>query len=226
MTWDLIYIIGIVAFAFSGAIVALQEKYDFFGVYILGLSVSFGGGIMRNVLLGVPVKPVWEQGYLLYTVLIAITIIYFMPKNWLKSWNKWNDFFDAIGLAAFCIQGAMFAIELNFPIGGVIVASVTTGVGGGVLRDILAKRKPMVFHQEVYALWGIIIGLVLGYGWISIHNETQLLLLFIFVTGLRIVSFRYKWHLHFRSPENNTGLLVDSNWKRKDTTTDTPIGGN
>lgn len=215
ITWDIINIIAIVAYAFTGAIVALQEKYDIFGVYILGLAAAFGGGIMRNVLVGVPVKPFWEQGFLYTAALIAITIIYLMPKDWIKSWNKWNDFFDAIGLAAFTIQGSIFALQLNLPISGVVLCAVLTGVGGGVVRDVLARRKPMVFHQEVYALWGVIVGVVIFYQWVDIHNTIHLFTLMVLVTILRMISLRYKWHVNFRSLEDNLRIHLFPKFRKE-----------
>lgn len=216
MTWDILFIIGIIAYASSGAIIALQEKYDFFGVYILGLAESFGGGIIRNVLVGVPVKPIWQQGYLLYIALIAVTTIYFMPKNWIKSWNRWNDIFDAVGLSAFAIQGAIFAINLHLPIVGVILAAVSTGVGGGVIRDVLARRKPMVCHKEVYALWAVIVGLVMGYGWVEVSSPIQLISLFLVIMLLRFLSMHFNWHVRFRSLENNIGIQnFLRSWKRE-----------
>lgn len=208
MEWDYFNIIAIVAFAFSGAIVALQEKYDIFGVYVLGLAASFGGGIIRNVLIGVPVIPLWEQGILLQTALLSITIMYLLPKGWLTSWNRWNDFFDAIGLAAFTIQGALYAISLHLPLGGIILSSVVTGIGGGMLRDILARRQPMILYQEIYALWAMLAGFVLGFGWINANNPMQLYALFLVITVLRMFSIIYKWHLRIRNLENTTRIPI------------------
>ena len=217
MEWDIFNIIAIIAFAFSGAIVALEEKYDIFGVYVVGLAASFGGGIIRNVLIGVPVIPLWEQGILLKTALISITIIYVLPKRWLKSWNRWNDFFDAIGLAAFTIQGALYGIALKLPPGGIILCSVVTGIGGGILRDVLARRRPMVLHQEIYAVWAMFAGLMLGFGFIQNDNPVQLYILFLATTLLRIFSIIYKWHLRIRNMENTIRIpIVQENSKQVD----------
>jgi uncharacterized membrane protein YeiH len=202
MTWDLLNIIAIIAFAFSGAIVALQEKYDIFGVYVLGLAASFGGGYIRSVLMGTPVKPIWEQGILLYTALSAITIIYMLPKKWIHSWNRWNDFFDAVGLSAFTIQGAVFAMSLHLPLGAVVLSSIVTGIGGGMLRDVLARRKPMILQQEVYAVWAILVGFVIGLGWVDKDSLVEMYSLFIIVTVLRMLSIVYKWHLRLRELPN------------------------
>jgi uncharacterized membrane protein YeiH len=203
VTWDYLNIIATVAFAFSGAIVALEEKYDVFGIYILGLAASFGGGILRNVLLGLPIKPIWEQGVLLETALISITVFYILPKRWIYEWNHCNTFIDAVGLSAFAIQGAIFAIDLKFPLGAVILSAVVTGIGGGIVRDVLAGRKPVILQQEIYAVWAMSVGFILGLGWIDKNNVIQLILLFVIVTGLRVLSIVYKWHLRFRDLEKN-----------------------
>ncbi|WP_027416853.1 trimeric intracellular cation channel family protein [Aneurinibacillus terranovensis] len=202
MTWEMLNLLAIIAFSFSGAIVALQEKYDMFGVYILGLAASFGGGIIRNILMGIPIKPIWEQGVLLYTALLAITIIYVLPKKWIYSWNRWNDFFDAVGLAAFTIQGAVFAVDLKLSLGAVILSSVVTGIGGGIVRDILARRKPAILYSEIYAVWAILVGVVIGLGWINKDSLIELYSLLIVVTVLRTLSIVYKWHLKLREFSN------------------------
>ncbi|MGA9287124.1 MAG: TRIC cation channel family protein, partial [Anaerobacillus sp.] len=64
MTWEILNIIGTIAFAASGALVALEEEFDFLGVIVLGLATAFGGGIIRNLLIGVPVSSIWEQDVL------------------------------------------------------------------------------------------------------------------------------------------------------------------
>lgn len=202
MEWEFLNIIAIIAFAFSGAIVALQEKYDIFGVYVLGLAASFGGGYIRCVLMGVPVTPIWEQGILLYMALLSITIIYLLPKKWIHSWNRWNDFFDAVGLSAFTIQGAVFALELHLPLGAVILSSIVTGIGGGMLRDVLARRKPMILQQEIYAVWAILVGIVIGLGWIDTNSIIEMYSLFVIITILRMLSIVYKWHLRLRELPN------------------------
>lgn len=77
MAWDVFSFIGTAAFAISGAIVAMEEEYDIFGVYILGMVTAFGGGAVRNVLIGVPVSVLWDQQFLFFVASILITIIFF-----------------------------------------------------------------------------------------------------------------------------------------------------
>ncbi|MBW7459156.1 TRIC cation channel family protein, partial [Paenibacillus sepulcri] len=90
-------IIGTIAFAVSGAIVAMEEEYDILGVYVLGLVTAFGGGVIRNLLIDVPVTMLWTQGMLLKTAVIAMTIAFILPVKWIKHWKRSEAFFDAIG---------------------------------------------------------------------------------------------------------------------------------
>lgn len=197
MAWDVLSIIGIIAFAVSGAIVAMEEEYDLFGVYLLGIVTAFGGGAIRNLLIGVPVSALWEQEMMFQIALFAITAVFLFPNNLIKHWNKWGNFFDAIGLSAFAIQGALFAVQLGLPISAVVVAAVLTGSGGGIVRDVLAKRKPLVLRNDVYAVWAVVTGLVIGFG-LAIE-DISLYILFLLTTTLRVLSYLYKWRLPFRS---------------------------
>ncbi|MGB2991498.1 MAG: trimeric intracellular cation channel family protein [Paenisporosarcina sp.] len=197
MAWDVLSIIGTIAFAVSGAIVAMEEEYDLFGVYLLGIVTAFGGGAIRNLLIGVPVSALWEQEMMFQIALFAITAVFLFPQNLLKHWNRWGNFFDAIGLSAFAIQGALFAVQLGLPISAIVVAAVLTGSGGGIVRDVLAKRKPLVLRNEVYAVWAVITGLVIGFG-IAV-NDIALYVLFVSTTTLRVISYLYKWRLPFRT---------------------------
>lgn len=197
MAWDVLSIIGTIAFAVSGAIIAMEEEYDLFGVYLLGIVTAFGGGAIRNLLIGVPVSALWEQEMMFQIALVAITAVFLFPNNLLKHWNRWGNFFDAIGLSAFAIQGALFAVQLGLPISATVVAAVLTGSGGGIVRDVLAKRKPLVLRNEVYAVWAVITGLVIGLG--IAKDDISLYMLFVLTTTLRVVSYLFKWRLPFRS---------------------------
>ena len=196
MTWEVLSMIGTIAFAVSGAIVAMEEEYDILGVYILGIVTAFGGGAIRNLLIGVPVSALWEQGLFFQIALLSITAVFLFPSNLLKHWQKWGNLFDAIGLSAFAIQGAMYAANMNHPLSAVIVAAVMTGIGGGIIRDLLAGRKPIVLRSEIYAVWAILAGLIIGLK-IAAH-PWQLYTLFALVTGLRVLSYTFDWKLPTR----------------------------
>ncbi|PSL42057.1 putative membrane protein YeiH [Planomicrobium soli] len=196
MAWEVLSAIGTIAFAVSGAIVAMEEEYDIFGVYILGVVTAFGGGAIRNLLIGVPVSALWEQEMMFQLALASITIVFLFPHRLLGHWNRWGNFFDAIGLSAFAVQGAMYAVELELPIYAVIVAAILTGSGGGIIRDVFAGRKPLVFKAEIYAVWAAVAGLIISFEIIRI--DLGLYILFLAITILRILSYTFKWRLPTR----------------------------
>lgn len=100
---------------------------------------------------------------------------------------------DAIGLAAFSVQGAMYAVKLHQPLSAVIVAAVLTGAGGGIVRDILAGRKPSVLRSEVYAGWAIVAALAISFK--IVHNDPGYYLLVLVLTILRMIGYWRQWHL-------------------------------
>ncbi|MCC9264624.1 trimeric intracellular cation channel family protein [Bacillus velezensis] len=197
MAWELLSVIGIIAFAVSGAIVAMEEEYDILGVYILGIVTAFGGGAIRNLLIGVPVSALWEQGAFFQIALASVTIVFLFPKLLLKHWSKWGNLSDAIGLSAFAIQGALYAVKMGHPLSAVIAAAVLTGSGGGIIRDLLAGRKPLVLKAEIYAVWAALGGLIVGLGWAG--DAAGLYVLFLVLVACRICSYVFRWRLPNRS---------------------------
>ncbi|MGB6408726.1 MAG: trimeric intracellular cation channel family protein [Planococcus donghaensis] len=196
MAWEVLSAIGTIAFAVSGAIIAMEEEYDIFGVYLLGVVTAFGGGAIRNLLIGVPVSALWEQEFMFQLAFVSITIVFLFPHKLLGHWNRWGYFFDAIGLSAFAVQGAIYAVELELPLFAVIVAAVLTGSGGGIIRDMLAGRKPLVLKSEIYAVWAALAGLFISFD--SANTDLMLYSLFVLITILRILSYTFKWRLPAR----------------------------
>ncbi len=197
MNWELLSIMGIISFALSGALVAMEEEYDILGVYVLGLCTAFAGGVIRNILIGKPVTLLWEQSLYFQLALVAMTLLFLLPIKWIKIWRSTEVVFDAMGLAAFSIQGAMYARDMGHPLTAIIVAAMLTGIGGGVIRDVLAGRKPLVLRDEVYAVWGIVAGFCVGLG--LIQHTWHTIMLFSFVVVMRMVSYYFKWKLPTRS---------------------------
>lgn len=195
--FDIFSIIGTVAFAMSGAFVAMEEEYDILGVLVLGLVTAFGGGIIRNVLIGVPVTTLWAQGDLIMLAVLSVFVAFVLPMPWVRHWKRTEVLFDAIGLSAFAIQGALYATEMKHPMSAVLVAAVLTGIGGGIIRDLLAGRKPLVLRDEIYAVWAMLAGLAVGMGWFK--STVELILLFAAVVFFRMLSVHYKWKLPRRS---------------------------
>lgn len=193
LNWELYSLIGTVAFAVSGAIVAMEEDYDILGVFVLGLVTAFGGGAVRNVLIAEPASTLWQQGIYFRIALIAVAFVFFLPHHWIVRWKNWEAFFDAIGLAAFSIQGALYAVANGLPMSAIVAAGVLTGIGGGMIRDVLAGRKPLVLREEIYAVWSIVAALAVWTGWAG--SPIRLVVLFISIIILRMLSVLFRWKL-------------------------------
>ncbi|WP_083541842.1 trimeric intracellular cation channel family protein [Kribbia dieselivorans] len=153
-------VVGIFAFALSGAVVAVRARLDIFGVLVLAGSAGLGGGILRDVLLGAtPPQGVTDPWYLGSVVAAAlVTFLFHAPLErvwWLV------DRLDAVGLAAFTATGAMKALNLGAPPITAIILGTITAVGGGMLRDLLAGQVPQVLSGQYYALPSLAGGTVL-----------------------------------------------------------------
>ncbi|MEI7026527.1 trimeric intracellular cation channel family protein [Paenibacillus sp. y28] len=197
MQWEVLSFIGTIAFAASGAIVAMEEEYDLLGVLVLGFVTAFGGGVVRNLLIGIPVVTLWEQGTYFKVALVWILFLFLLPHKWISRWKSCEVFFDAIGLAAFAIQGALYASEMGRPISAVIVAAVMTGIGGGIIRDVLAGRKPLVLRREIYAVWAMLAAVIVHYGWPK--DAMSMSVLVMIIVALRMCSIYFGWRLPYRS---------------------------
>ncbi|MGL5531459.1 MAG: trimeric intracellular cation channel family protein [Culicoidibacterales bacterium] len=193
MVWSVFAVIGTIAFSLSGAVVAMEEEYDIFGVFILGFVTAFGGGALRNLLIGYPAQLIWLQTPLFITASIAIAILYAFPKI-LHYWPKVEDIFDAVGLAAFVVQGGMIAVHIEAQPVAIVMASLFTGIGGGIVRDLLARRQPLIFRSEVYAIWAILGGMILLIPPVQEQFWLQILL-WLTLLICRLIAIQKNWHL-------------------------------
>lgn len=191
--WNILSLVGTVAFASSGAIVAIEEEFDVLGLFILGFVTAFGGGAIRNVLIGLPIETLWSQGIAFYAAAAAILFIMIFPNLLSGKGRDAEVVSDAIGLAAFSVQGSLYATQSHQPLSAVIVAAVLTGAGGGIVRDVLAGRKPGVLRSEIYAGWSILVGIILYFK--IAKTTTDYYLLVLVVTSLRMLGYKKQWHL-------------------------------
>lgn len=205
LTWEVLNIIGTLAFAISGALIAREEDYDIVGIYVLGFTTAFGGGLVRNLLIGIPIENIWKQDYLFEIAFFAMTIVFILPNKWIDHLKKWVVFFDAFGLAAFAIQGANYAVSIDAPFIAVIIAATMTGAGGGMIRDVFAGRKPMIFRSEIYALWAAFAGFTIGLD--LIRGPYSTILLLIVIVFFRLLSVYFKWNLPHNIQNDNKRSL-------------------
>ena len=150
---------GVTVFAFSGVIVACHSRMDPFGMFVLGAVTGIGGGTLRDLVLGVPVFWVAAPSYLwiiLATVFLSILGFHYIHRLT----RTFLPVTDAFGLALFTVMGAHKALVLKHAGIVAVLMGLMTGVAGGMIRDVLAHRVPMVLRQEIYATASIAGGIV------------------------------------------------------------------
>ena len=141
--------LGTFAFAVSGALKGVRKGMDIFGVAVLATVTAIGGGTIRDTLLKTDIFWLHDPVYVPLAVAAAIAV--FVLYGWVQRTNRALLVFDAIGLGVFTAIGAVKAWDAGTGLVGVVTMACLTGVGGGVLRDVLAGDVPAVLREEVYA---------------------------------------------------------------------------
>ncbi|MBQ2755282.1 MAG: trimeric intracellular cation channel family protein [Oscillospiraceae bacterium] len=198
-------IIGTIAFAISGAFIAISVKMDIFGVVFIGCTTAFGGGIVRDLLIGRIPPAVFQKFELVIIAAVAAVAVFVIAALNKKTFNPLrakieniNNIFDAMGLAAFAVMGTEVAFSEGFsdnPFLSVILGMLT-GVGGGIIRDILTDSTPVVFKKYVYAI-AAIAGSILYYI-LRINTDNPVwptILAMVLVFMLRMLATKYRWSL-------------------------------
>ncbi|WP_298481012.1 trimeric intracellular cation channel family protein [uncultured Maribacter sp.] len=191
MFYFVIDILGTIAFAISGVLVAMEKKLDLFGVFIIAFVTAVGGGTLRDVLIGnVPVTWIKEP---VYMVIIAITVVFaIIFVNKLKYLRKSLFLFDTIGIGFYTLIGIEKGISANLvPIMCVVLGTITACFGG-VIRDILCNEIPVIFRKEVYATVCILGGGI--YFLLSltpIKPDYVFMFAIISIITLRIIAVKY-----------------------------------
>ena len=195
-------IIGTVAFAASGALTGLKKGMDLFGVCILGLDTAVGGGVIRDVILGLT-PPMAFQDPTSALVALAVSAVFFLRRMRDVLMGKPNLFgrlllgMDALGLGAFTVMGVQLAYEtVEDPTLFLLVfVAVVTGVGGGVLRDQLAGDTPYIFVKHVYASASLAGALLCAGLWSCLGSVAAMLLGMLAVVLIRGLAIRFRWNL-------------------------------
>lgn len=198
-------LIGTVAFAISGCIVGIRKKMDLLGCTILGISTAVGGGIIRDIVLGrVPpsafVNPLSAEIAAAVSVLL-FGVIYFFNDGYEKINSKTFQNIlavaDTLGLAAFTIIGVQSAENLGEQRNAffTVFLATITGVGGGMIRDVLANEKPYVLYKHIYAVACIVGALITILLWDLTGELIAVSVGMVSICLLRYLSARFEWNL-------------------------------
>ena len=195
--------IGTIAFAISGALIAIENKMDSLGVMILGCTTSVGGGLFRDIIIRRPMPVMFENpSYVIVaavTTLIVFLVMYFLKNLKVTESRTYKIIYtiiDSLGLGVFVVVGAtatMAYVSNHFMI---IFCSVLTAVGGGMLRDIMSAHIPAIFRKHIYCV-AAILGSLLYYIIILNTNLYSLAasLAIVLVVGIRYLAFHFKLNL-------------------------------
>jgi len=144
-------LVGIFVFAITGALVGVRKQLDVFGVQVLALVTGLGGGFIRDVLIGAtPPAALDDWRYL--AVPVAAGLLTFFLHPGIGRVERLVNIFDAAGLGLFCVTGALKALAYGLPPLSAALVGTISGIGGGVIRDILSGRVPVVLRREIYAI--------------------------------------------------------------------------
>lgn len=188
-------IIGIIAFAISGSLVAMRKKMDPFGVFIIAFATAVGGGTLRDVLIGA--QPVfWMKNTDVIYFIIASYFFAILFRKKLKYLNKSLFLFDSIGLGLYTIMGTEIGLNANFhPIIIISIATMSASFGG-VIRDILCNEIPVIFRKEIYAtacVLGSIVFLILHN--LNVNSAIIYLSTTFLIIAIRLIAVRFKLSL-------------------------------
>lgn len=195
---DAIYIldlIGTFAFAISGALVASNKKFDLFGVIIIAFATAVGGGMLRDVLINAhPINWIDDLNYI--WVILAAVVFTFLFKSKIAPLSKTMFLFDTIGLGVFTLLGVQKGLNYDLHPFIAVVMGMVSAVMGGVSRDVLTNRVPLIFKKEIYASACLLGGLVyLVCEYVRAPYSIQFALTMLVVIGIRLVSVKYKLEL-------------------------------
>ncbi|MCI9531243.1 MAG: trimeric intracellular cation channel family protein [Lachnospiraceae bacterium] len=200
-------LIGTTAFASSGAMVGIRKNMDIFGINVLGITTAVGGGCIRDIILGIhPPKMFHNFSYVgtaILTSCLLFLLFYFrqelLESQFLQRYERAMNTLDAIGLGIFTVMGIRTAIGLDGPYSHnfflLVFVGVATGIGGGMLRDVMSGTTPFVFVKHVYACAALIGAFLYIFLHSRIPETGALLISSASVVAVRLLAAHYRWNL-------------------------------
>lgn len=213
-----IYLIAITAEAMSGALAAGRRQMDMFGVALIAFVTALGGGTVRDILLGnFPVT--WTQHPLYIYLTIGAGLLTMVVSRFMHHLRMTFLILDAMGLIAFTIIGCSVAQRLSYSGEVIVMAGMITGVFGGILRDILCNRTPMVLMKELYASVSLVVALLfLHLPTLGIGHDMTVMVSFIVGMAIRLAAIYRGWSLPVFSYSDSrwTGVSSEEETDEKD----------
>ncbi len=201
----LLELIGTVAFASSGAMAGIRKNMDIFGVLVLGITTAVGGGCIRDLILGIhPPKMFHNFSYVgaaIATSCLLFLVIYIkkelLESRFLETYEQVMNAFDAIGLGIFTVIGIRTAISVSDDsnLFLLIFVGVVTGIGGGMLRDIMSGSTPFVFVKHVYACASLSGAVCYIFLRTRMGDAAAVILSAAVVIIIRLLAAHYRWNL-------------------------------
>lgn len=201
MDWALVAdLAGTFFFAISGCMLATRRGFDIVGSLLLGSLTGLGGGVIRDLILGVPPAAFAQPVHLLPPIAAAV-LVYFLAHG-VERFPRTLLVFDAGGLALFCTTGTVTALHAGMNPSAAAVLGVTTGVGGGLLRDVVANRDPQLFNpNDIYAVPAMLGAALITILWtVGAYSALAQMLVAILVFAFRVLSLRFNWHVPHAAP--------------------------
>jgi len=205
-------LIGTFVFALSGAVAGVRERLDLFGVLVLSFAAASAGGIMRDLLIGaVPPAAISDWRYLAVSLLAGLLVFFSYPiSERLRNLRNHVLIFDAAGLALFAVAGTQKA--LGYRLNPVMAAllGVLTGIGGGMLRDVLVSQVPTVLRAELYAVAALAGAIVVVMGHVlNVPPTATAIAGAALCFGIRLVAIRRGWHLPIAGLRQRSNSAAD-----------------
>lgn len=198
-------LIGTIAFACSGAMVAIEKQLDLLGIVVLGVTTAVGGGMIRDIIIGLHPPTLFVKPIYVFTAFLAVMALFWTMKFRKKfmtvvssvTYERVMNVLDAVGLGAFTVVGIDTAIAHGYSNYHflLIFLGVITGVGGGILRDIMAGQTPYVLKKHVYASASLAGALCYVALLSFIGQETAMVISAVLVVAVRLLARHYKWNL-------------------------------
>lgn len=195
MLLEVLNYVGIAVFAASGALIGVRKSLDLFGVCVVGITTGIGGGIIRDLLLGIHPPTSLDQWPNLAVGLSASLLVFVAHPAVNRVW-KGMLLFDAFGMGLFAATGATIALAAGGSSLAACLIGATTAVAGGVIRDVLVNEVPLLLRRDLYAIPALlgssIVAVVEGAG---LPTDVGLVVGTVMATGLRILALWRRWNL-------------------------------